>query len=180
MSTVTPSAASLRRLSLYAIGLGSNRRHPKFGDPRSVLVAAVTALECDEVELVDASRIIHSAPIGPSRRRYANAAILIASPLSPPEMLAHLKRIESLFGSRKGQRWSSRVLDLDILLWSEGIWSDTHLIIPHREILNRDFVLTPLAQIAPNWRHPLTFQSVRQNLSQLLRRYPVDQQRSPF
>lgn len=171
-----PSTAPNRPpLALYAIGLGSNRRHPIFGDPRAVLVAAVDMVQSEAVELIDASLIMHSAPIGPSSRRYANAAILVASSLSPPELLCHLKRIESLFGIRRGQRWSSRVLDLDILLWSEGIWSDEQLNIPHREMLTRNFVLSPLAEIAPNWRHPLLHRNIRQILSQLLRRYPVDQ-----
>jgi 2-amino-4-hydroxy-6-hydroxymethyldihydropteridine diphosphokinase len=174
----SPSASTRPPLALYAIGLGSNRRHPYFGDPRAVLVAAVDALQSDAVEIVDTSRIMSSAPIGPSRRRYANAAILIASPLSPPELLHHLKHIESLFGTRRGQRWSSRVLDLDILLWSEGIWSDDQLNIPHREMLTRNFVLSPLAEITPKWRHPLLQRNIRQILSQLLRRYPVDQQRN--
>lgn len=184
MSSPSPSCAALplkpstspAPLALYAIGLGSNRRHSIFGDPRAILVAAVEALQNDVVEIVDTSPIINSAPIGPSRRRYANAAILIASPLSPPELLRHLKAIESLFGIRRGQRWSSRVLDLDILLWSEGIWSDNQLNIPHREMISRNFVLSPLAKIAPKWRHPLLHRNIRQILSQLLRRYPVDQQ----
>lgn len=169
-----PTAPS-RLLSLYAIGLGSNRRHPIYGDPRAVLSAAVHTLDSDVAQIVDVSPIIASDPVGPSKRRYANAAILIASPLSPPELLDLLKKIESLFGTRRGQRWSSRVLDLDILLWSEGIWSDERLNIPHIEMINRKFVLAPLAEIAPNWRHPLRFHTIRQILSRLQRRYPVDQ-----
>lgn len=178
-SSTTPLQHPQRApLALYAIGLGSNRRHPIFGDPRAVLVAAVEALQNDEIEIVDTSPIIHSAPIGPSRRRYANAAILVASSLTPPELLRHLKQIESLFGIRRGQRWASRVLDLDILLWSEGVWADDQLNIPHHEMLTRNFVLAPLAEIAPKWRHPLVHRNIRQILSQLLRRYPVDQRRN--
>ena len=66
-------------LPLYAIWLGSNRRHARFGDPRAVLLAALAALESDDIEAVDASPIIASDPIGPSRRRYANAVALVAS-----------------------------------------------------------------------------------------------------
>lgn len=162
-------------LMLYAIGLGSNRRHPLFGDPRNVLLAALNALEGDDIEAIDCSAIIASDPIGPSLRRYANAAALIASSLSPPDLLQRLKSIEAKFGRRIGQRWSARTLDLDILLWSEGIWHDDHLIIPHPHMAVRDFVLTPLAQIAPKWQHPGLHRNIRQILSQLLRRYPVDQ-----
>ena len=167
MTSATP-------LPLYAIGLGSNRRHVRFGDPRRVLLAALAALESDDIEPVDASPIVASAPIGPSRRRYANAVALVASPLSPPEMLDRLKAIEAAFGRRRGQRWGARTLDLDILLWSEGAWSDAALTVPHAAMTVRDFVLGPLRRIAPAWRHPLSGQSVRQLAARLSRAKPVD------
>src|SRR3546814_4239627 len=76
MSNAMP--ASREPLALYAIGLGSNRRHARHGDPRAVLLAALAALESDDIEAVDASPIIASDPLGPSRRRYANAVALVA------------------------------------------------------------------------------------------------------
>ncbi|MBD3745937.1 2-amino-4-hydroxy-6-hydroxymethyldihydropteridine diphosphokinase [Sphingopyxis sp.] len=167
MTSATP-------LPLYAIGLGSNRRHVRFGDPRRVLLAALAALESDDIEPVDASPIVASAPLGPSRRRYANAVALVASPLSPPEMLDRLKAIEAAFGRRRGRRWGARTLDLDILLWSEGAWSDAALTVPHAAMTVRDFVLGPLRMIAPAWRHPLSGQSVRQLAARLSRAKPVD------
>lgn len=165
-------------LPLYAIGLGSNRRHILHGDPRRVLMAAFSALESEDIEPVDASPIIASEPLGPSRRRYANAVALVASPLSPPEMLDRLQAIESAFGRRTGQRWSARTLDLDILLWSGGTWADATLTIPHPAMTERRFVLDPLAAIAPDWRHPVTARTVRQLAMQLARSKPVDQSAS--
>jgi 2-amino-4-hydroxy-6-hydroxymethyldihydropteridine diphosphokinase len=167
MSNATP-------LPLYAIGLGSNRRHARFGDPRAVLMAALAALESDDIEALDASPIIASDPIGPSRRRYANAVALVATTLTPPQMLARLHAIEATFGRRTGQRWSARTLDLDILLWSGGIWSDSALTIPHPAIEQRAFVLGPLRAIVPNWQHPLHRRSVRQLAARLGRPKPVD------
>ncbi|MBL9066150.1 MAG: 2-amino-4-hydroxy-6-hydroxymethyldihydropteridine diphosphokinase [Sphingopyxis sp.] len=167
MSNATP-------LPLYAIGLGSNRRHARFGDPRAVLMAALAALESNDIEAVDASPIIASDPIGPSRRRYANAVALVASTLTPPQMLARLHAIEAAFGRRTGQRWSARTLDLDILLWSGGIWSDSALTIPHPAIDRRAFVLGPLRAIVPEWQHPLHRRSVRQLAARLGRPKPVD------
>jgi len=166
-------------LALYAIGLGSNRRHVRFGDPRQILMAALAALESDDIEPVDASPIIASAPLGPSRRRYANAVALVASPLNPPEMLRRLQEIESTFGRRTGQRWSARTLDLDILLWSGGAWSDAALTIPHPAMNARGFVLGPLAAIAPEWRHPIAMRSARQLAVRLNRPKPVDPNASP-
>ena len=166
-------------LPLYAIGLGSNRRHARFGDPRQVLMAALAALESDDIEAVDASPIIASAPIGPSRRRYANAVALVASTLSPPDMLERLQAIEAAFGRRTGQRWSARTLDLDILLWSGGVWSTAALNIPHPAMETRDFVLGPLRAIVPDWRHPLSAHTVRQLAARLVRAKPVDRAAAP-
>lgn len=161
-------------LPLYAIGLGSNRRHARYGDPRRVLLAALAALESEDVEAVDASPIIASHPIGPSRRRYANAVALVASELSPPEMLARLQAIEARFGRRAGQRWGARTLDLDILLWSGGAWSDAALTVPHPALADRAFVLGPLRAIVPEWRHPLSSHSIRHLAARLVRPKPVD------
>lgn len=167
MTSATP-------LPLYAIGLGSNRRHARHGDPRQVLLAALSALESDDIEPMDVSPIIASDPIGPSRRRYANAVALVASPLSPPEMLERLHDIERAFGRRTGQRWSARTLDLDILLWSGGVWSEAGLTIPHPAMQHRAFVLGPLRAIAPDWRHPLSARTIRQLAARLIRPKPVD------
>lgn len=161
-------------LPLFAIGLGSNRRHARFGDPRQILMAALAALESDDVEPVDVSPIIASDPVGPSRRRYANAVALVASPLSPPALLERLQDIEAAFGRRMGQRWSARTLDLDILLWSGGTWSDASLTIPHPAMRERDFVLGPLRAIAPGWRHPIAGRTIRQLAATLVRAKPVD------
>ncbi|MET4897180.1 2-amino-4-hydroxy-6-hydroxymethyldihydropteridine diphosphokinase [Sphingomonadaceae bacterium jetA1] len=133
----------------YAIALGSNRpgRH---GGPRDEVIAALAALP--GVRAV--SPIIVTPPLGPSIRAFANAAALVDSPLDPPAMLAQLKAIERRFGRRRGQRWGARVIDLDIILWSGGLWRSPGLAVPHPAYAVRDFVLEPLAAIAPDWRDP--------------------------
>ena len=136
----------------YVIAIGSNRRHLRHGPPAGVVGAAIAQLAP-----LAHSRIIASAPLGPSQRRYANAAILIESDFSPPVLLAHLKAIEHGFGRRaRGQRWAARVLDLDIILWSGGIWADAEATVPHPAYRERAFVLKPLCDIAPRWRDPVT------------------------
>lgn len=143
--------------AIYAIGIGSNRpgRH---GSPADEVRAAIAAIG----DVVAQSPVIASAPLGPSIRRFANAAILIASDEPPPALLARLKRIERAFGRRRGRRWGARVIDLDILLWSGGRWRERRLVIPHDGLIGRGFVLAPLARIAPRWRDPVTGRTIRQ------------------
>jgi 2-amino-4-hydroxy-6-hydroxymethyldihydropteridine diphosphokinase len=141
----------------YAIAIGSNRRG-RHGDPRAEVAAAMGALS----PLLAASPIIASDPVGPSTRRFANAAILIESELAPPAMLSRLKTIERAFGRRAGRRWGARVIDLDIILWSGGIWTSPGLAIPHPAFRGRGFVLSPLAAIIPYWRDPVGGGSMRQ------------------
>ena len=120
--------------------------------------------------MLDFAPILLSDPVGPSRRRYANSAAVIASSLAPPELLALLKRVERDFGRRAGgQRWTSRVLDLDVILWSGGPFADDALTIPHPLFRTRDFVLAPAARIAPAWRDPVTGLTVRQLHARLTR-----------
>ncbi|MEO9469774.1 2-amino-4-hydroxy-6-hydroxymethyldihydropteridine diphosphokinase [Parasphingorhabdus sp.] len=144
--------------SRYVIALGSNQRHMHFGAPRTVIGAAIDRLAQSEISLVACSGIVDSRPIGPSRRQYANAAIAVDTPLVPPDVLILLKTIEAEFGPRRGQAWSSRVLDMDIILWSGGTFVEDHpaLAIPHVMMRERPFVLGPASEIAGQWRDPLT------------------------
>ena len=141
----------------YLIALGSNKRHHRHGAPAGVLAAALDALAAHGIAVLAVAPVLQSAPLGPSRRRYANGAALIESDLDPEELLALLKSTERQFGRRSGgQRWASRVLDLDIVLWSGGAWSSPDLTVPHKSFRQRDFVLRPARALAPLWRDPIT------------------------
>ena len=160
----------------YAVALGSNRRHGRHGSPRSVVAAAVDALaELGEVER--ASRIRPTLALGPAGRAFANAAAILRTELDPDALLDALKAIERGFGRRAGRRWGPRVLDLDIILWSQGAWSGAGLTIPHPEFRARGFVLDPLAEIAPDWIDPISGATVRQLRHRLARPAPVDRAR---
>ena len=141
----------------YAIAIGSNRpgRH---GPPEAELRAAIAALE----PVVAASRLFQTPPLGPSSRRFANALLILDSAESPRALLARLKGVERDFGRRAGRRWGARVIDLDIILWSGGVWSDSVLTVPHPAFRQRRFVLDPLASLIPDWRDPATGLTVRQ------------------
>jgi 2-amino-4-hydroxy-6-hydroxymethyldihydropteridine diphosphokinase len=161
-------------MSLYAIALGSNRRHGRHGTPAQTLAAAIEAMRSVGIMPLAVSPTFTTAPVGPSIRAFANAAALVETPLNPPALLAALKRIETAFGRGRGQRWGARVIDLDILLWESGRWRSCHptLDIPHIALANRRFVLDPLVKIAPQWRIPGTG-TVAQARARLTRRVPA-------
>ena len=157
----------------YAIALGSNRRHGTHGAPHAVLRAAVAALgEYGEVDAVSAIRA--TPALGPAGRGFANAVLLLSTSLAPDALIGRLKALETGFGRRRGRRWGPRVLDLDIILWSEGPWASPDLTVPHPAFRERGFVLDPLAELAPGWRDPVTGATVRQLRARLRAARPVD------
>jgi 2-amino-4-hydroxy-6-hydroxymethyldihydropteridine diphosphokinase len=136
---------------LYAIAIGSNRPHGRFGRPAGVVEAAIARLD-EDFGLFDASPIVLNAAHGGAGRDFANAVAMVESDIGPAQMLGRLKNMEQAFGRRGGRRWGPRVLDLDIVLWSGGRWRSRRLTIPHPQLARRSFVLQPLSAIAPGWR----------------------------
>jgi 2-amino-4-hydroxy-6-hydroxymethyldihydropteridine diphosphokinase len=136
---------------LYAIAIGSNRPHGRHGRPTGVVEAAIARLD-QEFGLFDAAPILLNPAHGGAGRDFANSIALVESALDPPAMLYRLKAIERDFGRRRGRRWGTRVLDLDIVAWSGGKWRSRGLNVPHDLATRRSFVLGPLAAIAPGWR----------------------------
>ena len=165
MTTTSPTAAT--PTTTYAIALGSNRRG-RHGAPEREIHAALALLNP-----VLVSPILRTAPLGPSKRRFANAAAILETGDDPPALLARLKAIERGFGHRRGRIWGARVIDLDIILWSGGAWGESGLTIPHPQFRARDFVLRPLLALAPDWRDPISGLSVRQLFARLTRSAPV-------
>lgn len=159
----------------YLIGLGSNRY--RGGPPRHIIASAIDALAALDLKISQRSAVITTPPLGPGKRHYANAAILVETDLAPGELLTLCKAIEVQFGRRPGRRWGDRILDLDLLLWSGGCWAEPALTLPHPALANRDFVLGPLVEIAPDWRHPTNGLTIRQLYHHIRRNMPVD--RSP-
>lgn len=133
--------------------------------------AAIHALA--ELGTVEAkSSLLRTIAMGPAGRSFVNAVVVLDTDLDPSTLLHSLKKLEQGFGRRAGRRWGPRVLDLDIILWSDGFWSSDGLTLPHPEFRTRRFVLAPLAEAAPGWRDPLSRRSVRQLLHLVDRRRP--------
>ena len=168
--------------AIIHIALGSNRRHGRHGAPAAVIVAAMDALDAVG-EVVARSTIRPTPPLGPRQRRFANAVAAVATSQPVADVLVRLQAIEDAFGRRPGRRWGPRVLDLDIVAAETEVtprqWRSVRrgLIIPHRRLAVRRFVLDPLVEIAADWRHPvlhLTARQLRSRLRQPRRSPPAD------
>ncbi len=157
------------------IAIGSNRRHRRHGAPTSVVAAAADALAASGLPVVARATIRVTAPLGPRQRSFANTVVAVASDLSPRAVLAILELIERDFGRRGGRRWGPRVLDLDLVAAGAMVtprsWRAARhgLIVPHRGLALRAFVLDPLVELAPGWRHPVLHLTARQLRARLRR-----------
>ena len=136
------------------LGLGSN-----LGDRSEILRSALEVLDKREgIQLVAVSRLIETEPEGPpGQGRYLNGAVTVLTSLSPRELLRAMLEIETAHGRVRlsEQRWGPRRLDLDLLMYEDQIIDEPGLVIPHPRLHQRTFVLTPLAEIAPDAVHPV-------------------------
>ena len=153
-------------MSRVFIGVGSNQ-----GDRLEHISKAARALGAlERVKLSRMATIIETAPIGPPQGPYLNTVIEIDTSLAPRELLAALKGIERQFGrTPEGERWASRPIDLDVLLYDDRVIDEPDLRIPHERMHERRFVLEPLAQLAPEAVHPVLKHSIARLLAQLPR-----------
>ena len=140
---------------MILIGLGSNM-NGKWGEPKANLLQALRELENHGVKLVRVSQILITAPFGKTdQANFANAVAMIESDLEPEGLLALLHEVEAQAGRVRQERWGPRVLDLD-LLDHHGRVESGPAVLPHPGMAERAFVLAPIAEIAPEWAHPLT------------------------
>lgn len=130
------------------IGLGSNLENPELQ-----IKNAVNALkEIESTVMFDISALYYSRPMGSQDQPdYMNAVVQLNTSLSAITLLDALQKIENQAGRiRKDNRWGPRVLDLDILLYGNNVINSTRLVVPHYGLKEREFVLIPLNEIAPN------------------------------
>ena len=134
-------------MSEVFVAIGSNLADP-LGQARRA-VSALAALP--ETELQKASSFYSSRPMGPADQPdYVNAVARLSTRLAPLALLDQLQKIELEQGRvRKNERWGPRTLDLDLLLYGDRVIKHERLIVPHYGMKEREFVLLPLAEIAP-------------------------------
>jgi 2-amino-4-hydroxy-6-hydroxymethyldihydropteridine diphosphokinase len=129
------------------LGLGSN-----LGDRLANLQGAVDRLAGEGGIRVDASsRVWETAPVGgPDQPDYLNAVIRVETDLTPDELLAACRRVESALGRERTERWGPRTIDLDLLLYDERAVDEPGLVVPHPLIGERAFVVLPLLELDPD------------------------------
>lgn len=155
----------------YFIGLGAN-----LGDREATLKRALTLIEYRIGPRVRCSELVVTPPLNPPEAPdlvqpdYLNAVVHICTLLEPMEVLKQLLAIETELGRRReaGKRWHPRIVDLDLIASGALVVDEPSLTLPHPELHRRHFVLGPLMQIAPHWRHPLLGKTVTEMMADLL------------
>lgn len=139
-----------------------------------MLRKAVFALEAlDQVRVVAVSSIYETEPWGLTEQpNFFNIALEIETVATPLELLQMVKTLEMRLGRLPSVRWGPRVIDIDLILWGDVVMETQTLTLPHQRFRERDFVLTPLAEIAPDAVDPITGDTVHA-LSEALTSQPL-------
>lgn len=137
------------------------------GERKMELSRAVSLIATHAGKILKHSHLYETAAWGKTDQSpFLNQALLIETPLSAHELLKTLLEIEQQMGRERKEKYGPRNIDIDILLYNNDIVSAPHLHIPHPEMTRRRFVLTPLAEIAPNLVHPGLHLSIKKLLEQ--------------
>ncbi len=141
------------------LSVGSN-----MGDSRALIEEGIENLKrATGIRRVEISDLIVTKPYGPVEQEdFLNGAIALETYLNPEELLELLHEIEQAAHRQRIIHWGPRTLDLDIVFYDKLVYESHTLIIPHVDMQNRRFVLEPLAQLCPNYRHPILGLTVQQ------------------
>ncbi len=128
--------------------------------------------ETPGLAMQDSSALYHSPPLGvPGQPDYLNAVMALETEIGPEELLLRLQSIESRHGRTRGpERWGPRTLDLDLIAYDDTVMQTAQLVLPHPCMHERMFVLQPLCDIRPAWRHPVLKSTAREMLDTLVAR----------
>lgn len=159
---------------MIIIGVGANLNHPEYGSPRRTCGAALDHLNnYTRIRIATRSRWYQSAPVLSAHGArgdqpwYVNGVIEIITEIPPQDLLAILMELEASHGRIRSIANSPRTLDLDILAYDDRLIMTESLIVPHPRLGERAFVVLPIFDLNPDWKHPETGVSItdlRQNL----------------
>ena len=145
---------------MILIGIGANLPSPRYGEPLATCGAALSALVEARLSIAARSRWYKSAPVPASDQPwFINGVIHVKTALGPGALMALLLETEQAFGRNRAERNEARVLDLDLLAYGDMVSEENGaagkggLRLPHPRLHERAFVLLPLLDIAPDWRH---------------------------
>ncbi|MEO0399435.1 MAG: 2-amino-4-hydroxy-6-hydroxymethyldihydropteridine diphosphokinase [Pseudomonadota bacterium] len=139
---------------MILVGLGSNLPFCRAA-PEKTVSRAMAALEGLGAVVLRSSLYRSPAWPDPTDPPYVNAVVAVTSSLEPLLFLRGLQSIEAAFGRRRDRPNAPRTLDLDLLAYHDAVLEAPRLKVPHPRLVDRDFVLAPLCEIAPDWRHPV-------------------------
>ncbi|MDC0073827.1 2-amino-4-hydroxy-6-hydroxymethyldihydropteridine diphosphokinase [Alphaproteobacteria bacterium] len=145
---------------MILVGLGANLIYKNFQSPSENLILAIDELYHKGISVCKRSKIYKSSPVPLSHQPlYYNAVIEVKCNLDPRELLNILHEVELSLGRIRKEKWSERVIDLDLLSYNDFIISNS-IKIPHPRMHERSFVLRPMSDIAPFWTHPIIKKSI--------------------
>ncbi len=141
---------------MIGIGLGANLPSD-LGPPEVTLAAALRMMPEIGISVLKCSGFIETEPVPSSDQpNYINAVALVETDLSPSELMASLLALETQFGRVRTIRNAARIIDLDLLFYNAVVMARAELSLPHPRLAERLFVVGPLAEIAPDWQHPIS------------------------
>ncbi len=150
-------------MSIVYIGLGSN-----IGNREENCRKAIHLLKENGLMVKKQSSMLETEPWGVKEQpKFINMAIEVETGKNPEDLLGILKNIENQMGRTKSVKWGQRIIDLDILLYDDIVVETPHLEIPHPFMHEREFVLKPLVEIAPDKKHPVIGKTIKEMLSAL-------------
>ena len=152
---------------MILIALGANLPGP-FGPPERGIEEALSEMTKRGIKVIARSKVHKTAPVPISSQPwYSNAVAAVQTDFGAWDVFRILKQIERDFGRRDAERNAARILDLDLLAYNSDVMDAPDLVLPHPRMHERTFVLGPLREIAPNWRHPLLKKSVGEMIAGL-------------
>ena len=159
---------------MILVGIGSNLAAAGYASPLQTAAAALDELPNIGIDILRRSQWYLSEPVPVSDQPwFVNGVIAVSTELAPESLLERLLALETRFGRVRGEANAARTLDLDLLDYDGRLCATRRLVLPHPRLHERRFVLGPLYEIAPQWRHPRLDSTAEELLARLPAGQPI-------